>query len=192
MGKKISIDSSTLMNKVFEVIEAKKIFNFNLKNIEILINPNSYLHAIVVFNNGIIKMLAHDTRMDIPIFNSIYSNSKKSFYNSTDLNVEKINKLNLSKPDKKKFISLKILKLVPRKDTLYETIIISVNDELVNMFLNNKIKFNKILFYLLKIIKFKKFKKYCKIKPKSIKQIYQARDQAINAVHDYLKKKNYA
>ena len=186
MGKKITIDSSTMMNKVFEVIEAKKIFNLIFKKIEILINPNSYLHAVVLFENGIIKMLAHENKMEIPIYNSIYSNQPKYLYKSDELNLNKINKLNLSKPRISKFNSLKILKLIPEKDSLYETIIISVNDELVNMFLNKKIEFNRISFYLLKIINFKKFRKYCKVKPKSIEQIYEVKNLAINSVHDYL------
>ena len=186
MGKKISIDSSTMMNKVFEVIEAKKIFNLSFKKIEILINPNSYLHAVVLLENGIIKMLAHENKMEIPIYNSIYSNQPKDLYKSDELNLNKINKLNLSKPRISKFNSLKILKLIPEKDSLYETIIISVNDELVNMFLNKKIEFNRISFYLLKIINFKKFRKYCKVKPKSIEQIYEVKNLAVNSVHDYL------
>ena len=61
MGKKISIDSATMMNKVFEIIEAKKIFNIPYKKLEILIHPKSYVHAIIKFNNGLIKIIAHDT-----------------------------------------------------------------------------------------------------------------------------------
>ena len=76
MGKKISVDSSTLMNKVFEVIEAKKIFNLNYDQISILIHPKSYLHAVVKFNDGIIKLIAHDTTMEIPIFNTLYENGE--------------------------------------------------------------------------------------------------------------------
>ena len=76
MGKKISIDSATLMNKVFEIIEAKKIFNFKYKQLSVLIHPQSYLHAIIKFKNGLTKLLVHDTNMSIPIFNSIYPNLK--------------------------------------------------------------------------------------------------------------------
>ena len=57
MGKKITIDSATLMNKVFEVIEAKNIFNLPYNKISILTHPNSYIHAIIKFNNGLIKIL---------------------------------------------------------------------------------------------------------------------------------------
>lgn len=189
MGKKISIDSSTLMNKVFEVVEAKKIFNINLNKIDILINPNSYLHAIIIFKNGTIKMLAHETNMDIPIFNSIYDTSQKNLYKTKDLNIDKINNLFLSKPNTSKFKTLKLLKLIPHRDSLFETAFITINDELVNMFLSRKIDFRKLLFYLIKIINFKLFKKYCNIKPKSIKQIYEVRDLTKKFVNDYIKTK---
>ena len=56
MGKKITIDSATLMNKVFEVIEAKNIFNIDYDKISILTHPKSYLHAIVNFKNGLVKI----------------------------------------------------------------------------------------------------------------------------------------
>jgi len=189
MGKKITIDSSTLMNKVFEVIEAKKIFNTPISKINILINPNSYVHSIIIFNNGIIKFLAHETKMEIPIFNSIYDDSK-NYYNKKDFDLEKINTLNLSVPNKKKFKSLNILKIIPKKDSLYETVIISVNDELVRLFLNKQIKFNKLIYYLFKIINFKKLKKYCNVTPKSIKQIYDVRDQTKKITYEYIKKHN--
>ncbi len=77
MGKKISIDSATMMNKVFEVIEAQRIFNIELKKFKILVHPDSYVHSIIKFNNGITKILVHDTNMKIPIFNTLYQNSDK-------------------------------------------------------------------------------------------------------------------
>ena len=188
MGKKITIDSSTLMNKVFEVIEAKKIFNLKIKDIKILINPNSYVHSIIVFNNGIIKFLAHDPKMDIPIFNSIYDQSNEKFYSYNKLKLNKINKLNLSVPDAKKFKLLKILKLVPEKDSLFETILVSINDELVNLFLNKKIKYNEIANYIIKIINSKKLKKYYKKTPFSLQQIYNIRNLSKNFVKEFIKK----
>jgi len=85
MGKKISIDSSTMMNKIFEVIEAKNIFNLNYRNIKILIHPKSYVHSIVKFNGGLVKIVAHQPNMQIPIANSIYSNIKKRIFVSARL-----------------------------------------------------------------------------------------------------------
>ena len=72
MGKKISIDSSTLMNKILEIIEAQKLFNISSKKLEIIIHPNSLVHAIVVFRNGLTKMLYHHTTMITPIANAIF------------------------------------------------------------------------------------------------------------------------
>ena len=77
MGKKISIDSATMINKVYEVIEARNIFKINYKKIKILIHPKSYVHAILKFDNGLTKIIAHDTTMKIPIFNTLYSNNDK-------------------------------------------------------------------------------------------------------------------
>ena len=77
MGKKITIDSATMMNKVFEIIEAKKIFNLIIINLDIFIHSKSYVHAIVKFHNGLIKILVHDTNMTIPIFNSFIQSLKK-------------------------------------------------------------------------------------------------------------------
>ena len=190
MGKKISIDSSTLMNKVFEVVEAKKIFNIKIDKIKILINPNSYIHAIIIFYNGIIKMLIHETKMDIPIFNSIYSNNIDKVYPTKELNLEKMNLIKLSTPNLRQFPLLKVLKLIPKKDSLFETVLISVNDELVKLFLSKKIDYSKISQYLIKIINFKVFKKYCNVKPVSIKQIYKVRNIAKSYVNNYLKKNN--
>ena len=57
MGKKISIDSSNLMNKVLEIIEAYRLFPFKIDKYEIIIHPQSFIHAIVVFKNGQTKFL---------------------------------------------------------------------------------------------------------------------------------------
>ena len=190
MGKKITIDSATMMNKVFEVIEAKKIFNIGLNKIDILINPNSYLHAIVIFNDGTIKMLAHETDMEIPIFNSIYDIQNKNYPNLMKFNIKKVNNLNLSTPDKNKFKTLKSLKLIPTNDTLFETILITINDELVHRFLNKEFKFKKLMFYLNKIINFKFFRKYCNVKPNSVNQILNVQKITKYYVTNYLKKNN--
>ena len=72
MGKKITIDSSTLMNKILELIEAQRIFNLPNDKIDILIHPNSLVHAIVQFKNGLTKILYHETSMIIPIANAIF------------------------------------------------------------------------------------------------------------------------
>ena len=169
MGKKISTDSATLMNKVFEVIEAKKIFNLDLNKFHIFIHPKSYVHAIVKFKNGLIKIVAHETDMKIPILNSIYND--KSNINSKKIDINLLNDLNLSEVNLKKYPSINILKLVPKKDTLFETLLVSVNDELVNLFLENKIRYEDIYTKLNQIIKSKIFLKYRIKKVKNLRQI---------------------
>ena len=175
MGKKISIDSATMMNKVFEIIEARKIFNFDYKKIEVLIHPKSYVHAVVKFNNGLSKILIHDTNMTIPIFNSIYPNFKKKI-KSKKLDLDILNNLNFSHVDKKRFPITQVLKNLPNHDSLYETILVAANDKLVQMFLDKKIKFSEISQFLLRFIVSKEFNKYKSIKPSNIKEIEKLRD----------------
>ena len=172
MGKKITIDSATMMNKVFEIIEAKKIFDLDYKKLSILVHPKSYVHALVKFSNGLTKILIHDTNMTIPIFNSLYSNFQKKII-SKNLDLEVINNLNFKKINKKKFPVIKILEHLPSKHSLFETILVTANDRLVCMFLENKIEFLDISRILLKIINNKEFKRYKRITPKNIAQIEQ-------------------
>ena len=170
MGRKISIDSATMMNKVFEIIEAKKIFDIQYDKLKILIHPKSYVHAVIKFKNGLIKILAHDTNMTIPIFNSIYPTLGKKI-KTKKINFENLNNLNFQNMNKNKFPLVKVLDFIPPKDSLFETILVSANDKIVNLFLNKKIKFFEISKFLLMILSLKEFQKYKKMKPKSIKQI---------------------
>ena len=170
MGKKISIDSATLMNKVFEFIEAMRIFDLNKDKLSILIHPKSYVHSIVKFNNGLINITAHDTNMKIPIFNSIYFSNFK-LMNTKDINYKVLNNLLLSKPSYKKFPSLKLINFIGNNTSLYETILISANDCLVDLFIKKKIKFTEIINNLNKILNIKEFKAYKYKKPSNEQQI---------------------
>ena len=171
MGKKISVDSATLMNKVFEVIEAKRIFKLPLTKFKILIHPKSYVHAIVKFTNGITKVLIHDTNMEIPIFNSLYYNDPDKLLKTNQINFDKLNNLNFSDVKPSTFPSINILKKIPDNISLFETVLISANDTLVDLFLNNKIKFIDINKYLNIIINLKEFTKLKLMQPSSVNQI---------------------
>ena len=170
MGKKISIDSATMINKVYEVIEARNIFNIDYKKIEILIHPRSYVHAILKFNNGLTKIVAHDTTMKIPIFNSLYLNDDKKL-NSNKIDIKSLNNLDLKIIELTRFPMVKLLNFLPTKQSLFETVIVSANDTLVEMFLKNKIKFIDIQKKLFKIINNKKFLKLKKKYPRNIRDI---------------------
>ena len=172
MGKKISVDSATLMNKIFEVIEAKKMFDLELDKFDILIHPKSYVHAIVKFKNGLIKIIAHDTDMKIPIYNSIYIDEKKQYYfNLKKINLEILNSLNLQKVNDKKFPVIKLLKKLNNKNSLFDTAVVSVNDEIVNLFLKKKIKFFEISKKITTILSLAFLTKLKGQKPKNLAQI---------------------
>jgi 1-deoxy-D-xylulose-5-phosphate reductoisomerase len=170
MGKKISIDSATMINKLFELIEAKKIFNINYNQLDALVHSRSYIHSIIKFSNGLIKLLAHETDMRIPIFNTLYHKSEKQIM-TKKIDFKILNKLNFQKINLKKFPIMKLIKSLPSNDSLFETILVSANDSLVENFLNKKINFLDISKILFKLVRSKEFQKYKHISPANIDQI---------------------
>tara|TARA_B100000886_G_scaffold302731_1_gene232940 strand:- start:5094 stop:6257 length:1164 start_codon:yes stop_codon:yes gene_type:complete len=170
MGKKISIDSSTMMNKIFEFIEAKKIFNLSKRKLSIIIQPTSFVHAIVYFKGNIIKFLAHETSMSIPI-SSALDIEKISKRDDISKHIIKLNNLDFQKPKKKQFPLLSLINFIPENNSYFETILITINDNMVNKYLNNKINYNSIHTNILKLIKRPFLSKYYKLKPKNIYDI---------------------
>ena len=170
MGKKISIDSANLMNKVFEVIEACRIFKFDKSKYKVVIHPQSYVHSIVRFKNGLIKMILYDTDMKIPISNTLYG-SKTIHFNNKKINTNYLNKISFSKVDIKKFPSIKLIKKCLNLG-LSATIIVNASNEiLVNLFLEGKIAFLDIVDSINKVFNDKEFKKYANKKPKTVNEI---------------------
>ena len=174
MGKKITIDSATLMNKVFEIIEAKNIFDINYDKLSILTHPKSYVHAIIKFKNGLSKFLIHKPDMKIPIYNSIFYKSCKSL-KTDSLDFDILNNLKLKEVQTNKFPLVRLLKKLPNNSSLYETVLITINDYLVYKFLDKKINFQKLVKLIYKISNLKEFQKFKKIQPKNIKEIYNLR-----------------
>jgi len=185
MGKKISVDSATMMNKCFEIIEAKNIFDLNYNKLDFIIHPLSYIHAIIVYNNGISKIIAHDTTMKIPIFNTIYPNNE-IYTKLKNINFYKLNKLNFMTIKKSRFPIISFLKIMPKKFSLFETVVVSINDAIVNKFLLNKIKFADISKLFLNLIDRKEFKKYKKNLPTNIDQIIDLNNSIFNTVSNLI------
>ena len=175
MGKKISIDSSTMMNKLFEVIEAKKIFNLSYKKIKILIHPKSYVHALVKFSNGMTKILIHEPQMKIPIHNAIYYFDNKKF-KTKELNLEILNNLDFQTVDYNKFPLVKILNILPKNDSLFETALISINDYFVSIYLKKKIDYKKLIFLINYYSYNKIFHKFKRKLPKNVNDIYETKN----------------
>ena len=188
MGKKISTDSATMINKVFEIIEAKKIFKISYNKLGIIIHPKSYVHAIIKFKNGMTKIIVHDTNMKIPIFNSLYSSKK--IINSKKLDFKILNNLDFRDVNTKKFPLIKVLKILPDNTSLFETILVSINDKFVELFLKNKIKFTDISKKMNKMLSLNSFKKYKKIKPKNIEEIMKINKKIKNDIVYLFENKN--
>ena len=185
MGKKISIDSATMMNKVFEIIEAKKIFNISYKKLSILIHPKSYVHAIIKLKNGLTKIIVHDTSMKIPIFNSLYSSS--NITNSKNIDLKILNNLDFKTVDYRRFPLTKILNNLPEKSSLFETILVSINDKLVEFFLDNKIKYTDISKKMHNILRLKNLKRYKMIRVKNINEIIKVNSAVKSKVEQIIK-----
>ena len=170
MGRKISIDSANLMNKVFEVIEACKIFEFNKNKYRIMIHPQSYVHSIIRYKNGLIKMVLYNTDMKIPISNTLYG-SKNNILNIKKIDAKILSKLSFKNVDVKQFPSIKLINKCLTLGVLTPTIVNAANEVLVSMFLNKKIGFLDIVSKINEIFKDKDFKKYATRNPASINDV---------------------
>ena len=173
MGKKISVDSATMINKVYELVEAKKIFDLYYSKLDILIQPTSYVHSLIKFKGGITKVLIHDTSMIIPLANAIFEghlNIEDFFVHKNINKIEKLKSLTFKKVDKKIF---PIIKLKNRVTEFPSTSIIinAANEILVNEFLKKKLPFLNINKHIFAIMRDRNYKKYAIKNPKNIKDI---------------------
>jgi len=161
MGGKISVDSATMCNKIFELIEAHVLFNIPINKLKIKIHEESHIHSAVIFKNGLVHMIMHDTTMIIPIRNSIFENKFKNQSNNFFKSKKNI-QLNFDEIKLSKFKILKtgyrVLKLGHAAWILFNVI----NDNLVEKFLNKKIFFYEIVKNLIKIFNQKTIVLYCK------------------------------
>ena len=170
MGKKISVDSANMMNKVFEVVEAHRLFKFDKSKYKIMIHPQSYVHSIIRFKNGLTKMVLYNTDMKIPISNTLYK-SKNNFFKTPNLKIKRLNNLNFQKVNPKTFPSINLLNKCFASGFSTPIIINAANEVLVDLFLKGKIEFLDIVKMINKILKGQDFKKYAKRNANSVKSI---------------------
>ncbi len=185
MGKKISIDSATLMNKIFEVVEASKLFSISLNKIEILIHPQSLVHAIIKYKNGLSTLLYFEPDMTIPICNAISGQGLdiKDYLNAKTKKNNFIikQKLEFFKVDKNKFPAIKLKPILNKFNSL--PIVVNAGNEIfVDQFLKKKISFYSIIYKLFKLLKDPKIRKYAIKKSTNLNSIISidkwARQQA--------------
>ncbi len=140
MGKKITIDSATMMNKGFEVIEAYWLFGIEYHNIDIVIHPESIIHSMVEFIDGSIKAQLSIPTMLIPIqFALTYPD--RIVNNDISFNFLDNNSLSFEKPDLNKFRCIKLAYDAGKSRGTYPTVLNVANDLAVDLFLKEKIKF---------------------------------------------------
>ena len=172
MGKKITIDSSTLMNKIFELIEAQKLFNIPKDKIDIIVHPNSLVHAVLKLKNGLTKFIYHETSMKIPLVNAIFDGNLniEDFYIKKKENKVQLENLIFEKVKKKTFPIIKIKNRVTEYPST-PIILNAANELLVNLFLTRKVPYLSITKTILDILNDYNYRKYAIKRPKKIKQI---------------------
>jgi 1-deoxy-D-xylulose-5-phosphate reductoisomerase len=164
MGKKISVDSANLMNKVLEVFEASLLFNLPLSKFSIMIHPQSLIHSVVKYNNGLSTMMYHYNDMKIPIMNCLYKNFDFNDYLINKFSFSKNRNLELFfyKVDPKKNHAIKVLNLAKKLNVNGYITINALNELLVEKFLEKKISFSDIIYKLHHILQSKIVKNYLK------------------------------
>lgn len=143
MGKKVTIDSATMMNKGFEVIEAKWLFNVNPEQIQVVVHKKSLVHSMVQYEDGTIMANIGPKSMEIPIAYALnYPTRLKN--NIEKLDLFDIKDLEFLKPDLEKFKCLKLAFEAIKKGHSYQVVLNAADEILVNAFLDRKIKFTDI------------------------------------------------
>ncbi len=151
MGKKITIDSATMMNKGFEIIEARWLFDISYEKIDVVIHPESIVHSAVQFVDGSIIAQIADHDMRIPIAYALYKPRRVSL--PFKINIANLEKLTFSKPDFERFPTLKLAYDVLKKEDKNLGIVLSVADEIaIERFLNGNIEFKDIFDILIKSV----------------------------------------
>ena len=144
MGKKISIDSATMVNKGLEIIEAKYLFNLDSDKINVLVHPQAIIHGLVTYNdNSSISFMSYPD-MRIPISNLLFPN-KEVDLSDLYLDLAKIRQLNFYNVDDKKFPAINLAKEVARIGGLAPNAFNYINEKLVNLFINKRINFLDIV-----------------------------------------------
>ena len=143
MGRKITVDSATLVNKGLEVIEAKWLFGVDLDQIEVLIHPQSILHSAVQYRDGGIIGQMGVPDMKLPIQYAIFYPERRGM-NTTRVDLTALGAMTFEKPDEEVFLGLPLAKKAARIGGSMPTVLNAANERAVALFLDHKIKFLEI------------------------------------------------
>lgn len=152
MGRKITVDSATMMNKGIEIIEAQYLFDVKEKDVEVLIHPEAIVHSMVEFVDGSCLAQLSIPDMRLPIQYALtYPERRQGFLNGVDFS--KVAKLSFLEPDPDKFPCLNIARQAARRGGTYPAVLCASDEEVVKHYLNGRIKFSDIPKVISKVMK---------------------------------------
>lgn len=183
MGKKVTIDSSTMMNKGFEVIEAMHLFNVSEDKIQVVIHRKSLVHSLVEFKDGTIMANIGPKSMEIPIAYAL--NYPKRLENNIEkIDLFKVKELVFEEPNLNKFKCLKLAYDAIKKGHSYMVVLNAADEVLVNAFLNGKIRYIDIALGIEKMINSYEFREL-----KTIEDILSFDLEVKQKTEEYIKEK---
>jgi 1-deoxy-D-xylulose-5-phosphate reductoisomerase len=151
MGRKITIDSATLMNKGLEIIEATYLFGMNLSRVKVLIHPQAMVHGLIQFIDGVLLGLLGQPDMRLAIQYALhYPDRQKNAFPRLDLG--KVGALHFYPPDEKKFPSLALAREARQSGGTMPAVLNAANEVAVEVFLKGKLEFLKIVAVVRKVM----------------------------------------
>ena len=143
MGRKITIDSSTMVNKGLEVIEAKWLFGVDVDQIQVVVQPQSIIHSMVEYEDGAVIAQLGTPDMKLPIQYALYYPERR-FLPGDRLDFAALSQITFEKPDMETFYGLKLAYEAGRTGGSLPTVLNAANERAVAMFLDRKIKYLQI------------------------------------------------
>lgn len=143
MGRKITIDSSTMVNKGLEVIEAKWLFGVSVDQVEVVVQPQSIIHSMVEYVDGAVIAQLGTPDMKLPIQYALYYPERR-YLPGKRLDFSQLSQITFERPDMETFYGLKLAFEAGRKGGSLPTVLNAANEAAVAMFLNRKIRYLQI------------------------------------------------
>lgn len=184
MGKKITVDSATLMNKGLEVIEAHHLFGIDYDDIEVVIHPQSIVHSAVEYKDGSVIAQLGLPSMHIPIQYAITYPERMTGIKSKSFSFSEIARLDFSTPNLDKFPCLKLALEAGRAGGNAPIVMNAANEEAVYAFLSGKISYNDIFPIVATI-----YEKYLITNPRTIEEIFDLDNEVRKVTKDFLDKR---
>jgi len=182
MGAKITVDSATMMNKGFEVMEAHYLFNIPYEKIDVILHSQSIVHSMVEYNDGSIIAQLGQPDMHLPIKYALLYPKHLDDIKTNRLDLNTLTSLNFKKMDYERYPLVRVAKTMGAYGGNFGAILIGANDCAVNLFLKNRIKFIDIEKYIFETLKNAKF-----IKNPTIEEIVSSHNWAVKYVDNLWK-----